>query len=129
MANHKGSEGTVKIGANAVAEIRGWEFTETGEVIEDTELADTSKTFQSGNKTGSGSVQCFWDETDTNGQEAMTPAATVTLNLYPEGATTGDVYYTCSAIITSVQRSGAINGIVEAVFGWQAAGAITRSTV
>ena len=35
MANHKGSEGTVKVGANAVAEIKSYSLTETADTIED----------------------------------------------------------------------------------------------
>ena len=97
-ANHKGSEGTVKIGTNAIAEIRSWELTHETEVIEDTEIGDSNKTFQTGNSSWSGSVTCFWDETDTNGQEALTAGASVTLNLYPEGATAADVYYTGTAL-------------------------------
>jgi len=128
MANHKGSEGTVKVGSNAIAEIRGWEFTETAELIEDTELGDAAKTFQPGNTGASGSVQCFWDETDSSGQGALTAGASVTLNLYPEGASTGDKYFTCTALVTSIQRSAAINGMVEAVFGWTANGAVSLAT-
>jgi hypothetical protein len=128
MANHKGSEGTVKVSSDVVAEIRGWEFTETAELIEDTNLGDAAKTFQSGNTGGSGSVQCFWDETNTAGQGAMTPGAQVSLNLFPEGGTTGDTYFNCNAVITSVQRSAAINGMVEVVFGWTANGAIAAQT-
>lgn len=151
MANHRGIEGVIKlassdliddmltsidswtlidsIGGELVLEVRGWEFTETGEVIEDTTLSDASKTFQPGNKGGSGSVSCWWDETDSLGQESMSAGAAVTLNLYPEGADAGDTFYSCAAVVNSVQRSAAINGLVEAVFGWTAAGVINRATL
>lgn len=128
MANHRGLEGTVKIGSNVVAEIRGFEFTMNAELIEDTTLGDTTKTYQAGNTGWSGSVQCFWDETDTTGQGAMTSGAEVALNLYPEGATTGDKYHSGNAIITSIAISQAINGMVEAVFSFTGNGALTLST-
>lgn len=128
MANHKGSEGVVKVGANTIAEVRGWEFEHSAELIEDTTLADADKTFQAGNKGGSGTITCWWDETDATGQETLDAGAEVTLTLYPEGATTGDVTFTVSAIITSVRRSAAINGIVEAIYSWTANGAITQGT-
>ena len=38
MATHTGSEGTVKVGANAVAEIRSFSLEESGEVIETTTI-------------------------------------------------------------------------------------------
>lgn len=129
MANHKGSEGTIKVGANTVAELNGWSLEEQAETIEDTNLGDTAKTFKVGNTSWSGSVDCFWDETDTTGQGAMTIGAEVTLNLYPEGDTSGDTYYTGSAIITGSSKAAAINGMVTQSFSFQGNGALTSSTV
>lgn len=128
MANHKGSEGSVYVGANAVAELKGWSFEETAEVIDDTTLGDAAKTHQVGTTSASGSIDCFWDETDTNGQGAIAVGSEVTLNMYPEGNTTGDTYYTGSVIITGVNRQAAIDGMVEASYSWTANGAITEST-
>lgn len=128
FANHTGSEGIVKVGTSAVAEVRGFEFTEQNDIIEDTTLTDTSKTFRPGVKGWSGSVSCWWDETDTTGQEAMTNGAEVTLNLYPEGATTGDIYFYGSAIIANIQRGNPMNGIVNADFQFTGNGALTRGT-
>lgn len=129
MANHKGSEGTVAIGANTVAEIRNWSLNESGDTIEDTELGDSAKTFQAGSTEWEGSIDCFWDETDTTGQGAMTIGSTVTLNLYPEGETSGDTYYTGSAIVTGVSRQAANDGMVEASYSVKGAGALTEDTV
>ena len=36
MANHKGSEGLVKIGADTIAEVKDWSFDETADTTEDT---------------------------------------------------------------------------------------------
>ena len=129
MANHKGSEGDVQIGANSVAELNGWSFETTAEIIDDSNIGDAWKTSKVGSKSGSGSIECFWDETDTSGQEAIQEGDEVTLNLYPEGDASTAIYYTCSAIITSVSRQGAKDGMVEASYSWQANGAITQATV
>jgi hypothetical protein len=128
MANHKGSEGLIKVGTNTVAELRGWEMTETAEMIEDTELSDGAKTYQTGNTGWTGSASCWWDETDTNGQEAMTIGASITLKMYPEGATTGDIYYSGTALVNQISRRGAINGIVEADFAFTGSGTLARGT-
>ena len=50
MANHMGSEGTVHIGTDAVAEIKSYSVSESMNTIEDTTINDTSKTFQTGMK-------------------------------------------------------------------------------
>ena len=81
MANHKGSEGTVHVGANAIAEIRSWTIEENGDVLEDTTMGDSARTFLASLTNWSASVDVYWDETDTNGQGALTVGASVTLNL------------------------------------------------
>ena len=129
MAVHKGSEGVVKILTNTVAEVRDWSLEETAETIDSTQLSDAAKTFEVGTTSWSGSVNAFWDETDTNGQVAMSAGASVTLNLYPEGATSGDTYGSGTAIISSISKSGGIDGLVEASFSFQGTGALTWATV
>ncbi len=128
MANHTGVDGVVKVGSNAVAEVRNWSVNETADTIEDTTMNDTSRTYQVGLKSWNGSMTCFWDETDTSGQVALTIGASVTLNLYPEGATTGDTYYTGTALITSIGVSVPTNGMIERTIGFQGTGALTIGT-
>jgi len=129
MAVHKGSEGVVKILTNTVAEVRDWSLEETAETIDSTQLSDSAKTFEVGTTSWSGSVNAFWDETDTNGQVAMSAGASVTLNLYPEGATSGDTFGSGTAIISSISKSGGIDGLVEASFSFQGTDALTWATV
>jgi hypothetical protein len=129
MANHTGSEGVVKVGANTVAEVRDWSLSETADTIEDTSMGDSARTRKPGLTSASGSISVFWDETDTTGQGAMTVGAEVTLNLYPEGATSGDTYASLSAIITSADVSASFDGMVEASFNFEANGAVTWGQV
>jgi len=129
MATHTGSEGTVKVGANAIAEIRSFSLEETADTLEDTTMGDTARTYKSSLTTFTGSVDVFWDETDTTGQGALTIGASVTLNVYPEGDTSGDTYYTGTAIVTGVTRSSSFDGLVEASITVQGSGALTATTV
>jgi len=92
MATHTGSEGTVHFGANAIAEIRSFSIDQTGDTVEDTTMGDTDRTYIKTLKTFSGSVDVFWDETDTNGQLSMEVHDEGTINVYPEGSTSGDNY-------------------------------------
>ena len=129
MANHKGSEGVAKVGSNTIAEIKDFSLSETAETIDDTTMGDSARTKQVGLTTASGSMTAFWDETDSSGQGAMTVGASVTLNLYPEGATTGDTYATLSALITEKGVSTTLDGMVETTVSFEANGAVTWSTV
>jgi hypothetical protein len=129
MATHKGSEGTVKSGANAIAEIRSYTITETADVLEDTTMGDSSRTYLSSLKTFTGSIDCFWDETDTNGQMSLDPGASVTINIYPEGSGSGDTYYTGTVLITEKSITASFDGMVEASFSFQGTGALSETTV
>jgi predicted secreted protein len=129
MAVHKGSEGTVKVGANAVAEIRSYSIEETGDTLETSTMGDTARTYTPSLTSWSGSVDVYWDETDTTGQGALTVGAEITLNVYPEGDTSGDTYYTGAAIVTSVSKSASFDGLVEASISVQGNGALTSTTV
>jgi len=125
MANHKGSEGVVKIGTDTIAEVKDWSFDETSDT---TTMGDAARTRQATLTSASGSLNCFWDETDTAGQVAMSAGSEVALKLYPEGATSGDTLYSVQAIITSVSRSATFDGMVESSFSWESNGAVTAST-
>ena len=129
MSSHKGSEGIVKVGSNAVAEIRYYSIEESADTLEDTSKGDSARTYKPSLTSFSGSLDVFWDETDSSGQGALSIGSEVTLNVYPEGDTTGDTYYTGSAIVTGVSRTGAFDGLVEASISVQGNGALTESTV
>lgn len=134
MATHVGKEGLVKVGANTVAEVNGWELEESGDVeaTEDTELSDEWKTFKSGTdvvKEFTATIECWWDETDTNGQQALTVGASVTLNLYPEAAGAGATYQTGTAIVQSRSMAITKNGITTRTINLKGSGALTETTV
>ena len=129
MANHKGSSGTVHVGSSAIAEIRSYSLEESADTIEDTSMGDTARTYLASLTTFSGSVDCFWDESDTNGQVALSVGSSVTIKFYPEGATSGDTYYSGTALVTGKTVTGSFDGMVEASISVQGTGAITTATV
>ena len=129
MANHTGVSGVVKVGSNIVAELRSFTIDTTAELIEDTTLTDTSRTYQFGKKGATVSAECWWDETDTNGQIAIIEGSQVALNLYPEGADSGDYYFSGTWLIGSNSISIPTDGIIEASFNATLTGALTRGTV
>ena len=127
MANHQGSEGTVHIGTDAISEIKSYNVNESMNVIDDSNIGDSSKTFRVGSTEWDGSVDVFWDELDT-AQIAMTTGASVTVKFYPEGTTTGDKYYTGTALVTGISRSSAVDGMVDASYSLKGTGALTLAT-
>ena len=129
MATHTGSAGLVKVGTNTIAEVRSFTLDTTAELLEDTTLTDTSKTFQVGKKGATASIECFWDETDSNGQIAIAEGSQVTLYLYPEGADSGDYYFGGTWLVTANSVSTPTDGMIEGTFSATLTGALTRGTV
>lgn len=127
MATHTGSEGTIKVGSDTVGEIRSYSISETADTIEDTTMGDSSRTYKTGLKSFTASVDVFWDETDA-GQTALSVGSSVTFNVYPEGATTGDKYYSGTALVTGLTINGSSDGMVEASLTLQGTGALSLST-
>ncbi len=129
MANHTGSEGTVKVGANAVAEIRSFSIDETGDTIEDTALGDSFRSFKAGMRQWSGTIDTWWDETDTSGQGALDVGSSVTLNFQPEGSDSGDTQLQGTALITGKTINSSFDGMVEASYSVTGVGGLTESTL
>jgi len=127
MAVHKGSEGVIKVGANTVAEVRSYSLEESADVVEKTAMGDSSRSYLSTLTQFTASVEVFFDETDT-AQTALSVGSTVTLEVYPEGTSTGDTYYSGSAIVTGFTRSASFDGLVEASVTLQGSGGLTTST-
>lgn len=129
MATHIGREGVVKVGANAVAEVRSFSINQTADTVEDTTMGDTARTRLVTLTSFDGSLDVFWDETDTNGQVALAPGSNVTLELYPEGDSAGDTYYSGSVNVTGLSISTSVDGMVEASITVEGSGALTTTTV
>jgi predicted secreted protein len=129
MATHTGNEGTIKVGSNAIAEVRSYSIEETGDTVEDTVMGDTYRTHKASLKSWTASADIYIDETDTTGQGALTVGSEVTLNVYYEGETAGDSYKTGTAIVTASSLNASFDGMLEGSISLQGTGALTSSTV
>lgn len=128
MASHIGRDGVVKVGASVVAEVKSFSIEESADTVETTKMTDTARTHAITLTSFSGSLDCFWDETDTAGQGALTVGASVSLALYPEGESVGSTYYSGTALVTGVSRTASFDGMVEASISVQGTGALSAAT-
>jgi hypothetical protein len=128
MATHTGSEGTVKIGSDTLGEIRSYTVESTGETIEDSSMGDAARTYKAGLTTFTASFEVYFDETDT-AQNAVDAGSSVTFSVYPEGADSGDTYYTGSGIVTGRSITATFDGMVEMSLSVQGSGVLTETTV
>jgi predicted secreted protein len=128
MANHLGREGTVKISSTTIGELRNYSLAHSSDVVEDSSLGDIYRTRKATMKTWSVSGDLYWDETDA-GQIALTIGSSVTVNLYPEGADSGDTYYSGGGIVTKFDISASFDGMVEGSISIEGNGALNSVTV
>jgi predicted secreted protein len=127
MATKLGREGLIKLSSTTIGELRNYALTHTSDTVEDSVIGDTYRTRLASMKSFSVSGDLYWDETDA-GQLLITIGSSVTLNLYPEGATTGDVYYSGAAIVTQFNVSASFDGIIEGQISFEGNGVLSVLT-
>ena len=129
MATHVGTSGVVKVGSATVAEVTGFTLNETQDTVEDTSLTDSKKSYVALRGDATATIEAHWDETDTNGQEALDVGSSATIELYPEGADSGDAYYTGTGIVTGADVAVTMDGIISRTLNIQFSGGVTHTTV
>jgi predicted secreted protein len=128
MATKLGRDGLIKISSTTIGELRNYALTHTSDTVEDSVLGDVYRTRIGSMKTWSASGDLYWDEGDA-GQLLITIGSSVTLNLYPEGASAGDTYYTGAAIVTQFNVSAAFDGLIEGSIAFEGNGVLSTLTV
>ena len=128
MATTTGNDGAVFIGNYAIAEVRSFTINESADRIEDTALGDSNRTYKAGLADVNGTIECWFDASDTTGQEAMSVGSTVSLDLRPAGTGSGLATWTVSAQITEITTEIQFNEIITRGFNWAAAGTLTKGT-
>lgn len=127
MSTFHGKNGVLKVGANTVAEVKSFEVNETADIADDSAMSDAAHTHLAGMTDWSGSCSCWWDDTDSTGQEALTVGASVTFNFYPEGDTSGDRQGSGTATVVSVGVAADMGDIVSREIELKGNGALTWS--
>ena len=127
MATKLGREGLIKLSSTTIGELRNYALTHSSDTVEDSVIGDTYRTRLASMKSFSVSGDLYWDETDA-GQLLITIGSSVTLNLYPEGATTGDVYYSGAAIVTQFNVSASFDGVIEGQISFEGNGPLSTLT-
>jgi hypothetical protein len=128
MATHHGKEGVVTVGGTGVGELTGFTLETTADVVEDTQLSDSTKSFVAGRTSFSGTLEMSYDETDSP-QQTLTAGSSISFVLLPEGNTSGDEDFTGTGIVTGMSINDALDSIVTRSITFQGTGALTRSTV
>ena len=128
MATHHGKEGVVTAGGTAVGELTSFTIETTGDVVEDTQLSDSTKSFLAGRTSFSGTLEMNYDETDAQ-QETLTAGSSISFVLLPEGNTAGDQSFSGTGIVTGMSINNAMDAVVSRSVTFQGTGSLTKGTV
>ena len=127
MATHFGKEGVVTAGGTGIGELTGYTLETTADVVEDTQLSDSTKSFVAGRTSFSGTLDMSYDETDSP-QQTLTAGTTIAFILAPEGNSSGDETFTGSGIVTGMSVNVSLDGITTRSVTFQGTGTLTRGT-
>ena len=137
MATFEGSQGAVRIidtadsagfGKN-IAEVRSWTVEHTKDVIEDSVMGDTARTYKHGLQQFTGSMEVIYDSTHTASTRAFDPTHedALTVEFYPNEAS--GKKYSGSILVTSVSRTASFDDLVTATVNFQGSGTLTEASV
>tara|TARA_R110000824_G_scaffold6017_6_gene27693 strand:+ start:1523 stop:1909 length:387 start_codon:yes stop_codon:yes gene_type:complete len=127
MAHH-GKEGVIKSGSTVIGGVTGFTIDTTADVVEDSSLGNSAKTYMAGRTAFSGSIEMHYDEGDT-AQETLDVGSSITFTLLPEGNDSGDQSFAGSGIVSSMSVGVTLDGISTRSVAFQGTGALTIATV
>lgn len=113
MGYENGYEGELRLGANTVSQTRGWTIRRTSTPTPLRSQRETPIVKVYGPADASFEFSCWLDESDTQGQKAMTIGATISVVAYPGGAGSGKAKRAFDAVIESLDEIVPDEGGVE----------------
>ena len=128
MGTHHGKEGVVTVGGTAIGNVTGFTIDTTHDVVEDTALDATSKTFKAGRGTFTASIDMNYDETSAQ-QASLLQGSSLSFVFLPEGNDSGDESFTGTGIVTGMSVGVTLDGMTTRTVSLQGNGALTIGTV
>ena len=128
MATHHGKEGVLTIGGTTLNNATGFTIDTTHDVVEDTALGSSMKSFLVGRGTYTASIDMNFDETDS-GQTTLVQGAELTFAFLPEGNASGDRKFSGNGIVTGMSVGVTLDGVTTRTVSVQGNGGLTIGTV
>ena len=128
MATHHGKEGVVTVGGTAIGNVTGFTVDTTHDVVEDTSLEDSSKTFKAGRGTFTASIDMNYNEENAQ-QASLTQGSSLAFVFLPEGNSSGDESLSGTGIVTGMSVGVTLDGMTTRTVSLQGNGALSIGTV
>ena len=128
MATHHGKDAVVHVGGTSIGQATGFTVDTTHDVVEDTALGSSMKSFVVGRGTFTASIDMNFDD-DDSAQGNLVQGSSLSFEFMPEGSGSGEQKLSGSGIVTGMSVGVTLDGVTTRTVSLQGTGGLTIGTV
>ena len=128
MATHHGKDAVVHVGGANIGQATGFTVDTTQDVVEDTALGSSMKSFVVGRGTFTASIDMNFDDDDT-AQGTLVQGSSLSFEFMPEGSGSGEQKLSGTGIVTGMSVGVTLDGVTTRTVTVQGNGGLTIGTV
>ena len=128
MATHHGKDAVVHVGGTNIGQATGFTVDTTHDIVEDTALGSSMKSYVVGRGTFTASIDMSFDDDDT-AQTSLVQGSSLSFEFMPEGSASGERKFSGTGIITGMSVGVTLDGVTTRTVSLQGNGGLTIGTV
>ena len=128
MATHHGKDAVVHVGGTNIGQATGFTVDTTHDIVEDTALGSSMKSYVVGRGTFPASIDMSFDDDDT-AQTSLVQGSSLSFEFMPEGSGSGERKFSGTGIITGMSVGVTLDGVTTRTVSLQGNGGLTIGTV
>lgn len=128
MATHHGKDAVVHVGGTSIGQATGFTVDTTHDVVEDTALGSSMKSFVVGRGTFTASIDMNFDD-DDSAQGNLVQGSSLSFEFMPEGSGSGEQKLSGTGIVTGMSVGVTLDGVTTRTVSIQGTGGLTIGTV
>ena len=128
MATHHGKDAVVHVGGTSIGKATGFTIDTTQDVVEDTPLGNSMKSYVVGRGTFTASIDMNFDDDDT-AQGTLLQGSSLSFEFMPEGSSSGEQKLSGTGIVTGMSVGVTLDGVTTRTVTVQGNGGLTIGTV
>ena len=128
MATHHGKDAVVHVGGTNIGKATGFTVDTTHDVVEDTALGSSMKSYVVGRGTFTASIDMNFDDDDT-AQGTLLQGSSLSFEFMPEGSSSGEQKLSGTGIVTGMSVGVTLDGVTTRTVTVQGNGGLTIGTV
>jgi hypothetical protein len=128
MATHHGKDAVVHVGGTSIGKATGFTVDTTHDIVEDTALGNSMKSYVVGRGTFTASIDMNFDDDDT-AQGTLVQGSSLSFEFMPEGSGSGEQKLSGTGIVTGMSVGVTLDGVTTRTVTVQGNGGLTIGTV